>query len=123
MNTRTFESPSERWLLFFICASLTVLPLHFIDVFGYGLPFRWELTTLLLAFYAYDDARGAHIAFVKYLSRGLERIGRPLSDASTHFKTTLQLPPDPHQPRTSEPTSDDPQPPPPSPNKPSHQCD
>jgi hypothetical protein len=57
----------DRWLTFWMCAFVTVLPLHALRLGAYGIPLRWELSLLLLAYYGHDDARGAQTAFDEYL--------------------------------------------------------
>lgn len=67
-EARYFSTSPQRWLVFFVCFCLTILPLHAVDIFGHGLPFRWELTLLLIAAYGYGDARGSQLVFIKFLS-------------------------------------------------------
>ena len=77
-EARDFSTSPQRWLIFFVCFCLTVLPLHAVGILGYGLPLRWELTLLLIATYSYDDARGSQIVFIKFLTPLLTKGMAPL---------------------------------------------
>ena len=56
----------DRWLIFFVCFLPIALPLHAVHVYGYGVPFRWEMTLILLVLLTHDDARGAQLFFARY---------------------------------------------------------
>lgn len=80
-EARYFSTSPQRWLLFFVCFGLTVIPLHAVSACGYGLPLRWELTLVLITTYGYDDARGSQIVFLKFLSPLLTKGMAPLQSA------------------------------------------
>ena len=73
----SFDTQEQRWLLFFLCTSMTVVPLHLVTLFGMSLPFRWESSIVALSLYSYDDARGAQLVFVKYVAPFVKRLTVP----------------------------------------------
>lgn len=66
----------KRWLLFLLCVYLTVLPMHFFPFFN--VPFRWEMSIVLVLGYGYDDARGAEAFFSQYVSVALWKLYKPV---------------------------------------------
>jgi hypothetical protein len=90
-QTHICKTHSERWLLFFLCACMTILPLHLVSFFGCGLPLRWELTTLLTFIYSYDDARGAQVVFLHYVRSFVLRASAPLIDLKQRFEQSKEL--------------------------------
>jgi|MDTB01.2.fsa_nt_gb hypothetical protein len=109
-QTNVCKTHSERWLLFFLCASLTIIPLHLVSFFGCGVPFRWELSTLLTLVYSYDDARGAQAVFLHYIRSAILKLSAPLVDMRQRFDNLKELhygsinPSDAH-PHTLDPTT------------------
>lgn len=67
-----FSTSQQRWLLFFVCWSATVVPLLLVSVMGHVVPLRWEIGLLLTWIFAYEDARGAQLLFAEYASPALE---------------------------------------------------